>query len=225
VQVVRAAAAAAVSVAASVLVSLGACSSSTAPSADPVPCAGGFLGDASAAPTFDLQVITAQGSVVPVPDGGAVSLLTPPQGGEVVFAGVRATNLNACGAQLTGALRDEASGRVTLDMRTVNLIPTGDGWGVSGTTVDFVAANFANIPACPNQWSSTDVSGNPFHLEVTLTDSAGRVATRVIEVTPQCDGDPGCVCICKAGYLLGQACPTSVAGDGGDGGDAADAAD
>ena len=49
---------------------------------------------------------------VPLADGGPLAILQPPQGGRVVFVGVRATNVDGCGLQLTGALRDETSRQV-----------------------------------------------------------------------------------------------------------------
>ncbi|MGH7271445.1 MAG: hypothetical protein ACREJ3_13530, partial [Polyangiaceae bacterium] len=136
-----------------------ACSSPQSESSDGggEPCSAVFLGDAGGAPDFDFIVIGADGSVAPLSDGGTVMLVAPPQGGRVIYVGVRATNVDGCGLQLKGALRDEASGKVTVDMRTINLIPEGGGWGASGTASAPVAANFANVAACPNGWSSTDL--------------------------------------------------------------------
>ena len=100
--------------------------------------------------------------------------MRPLQGGEVLFVGARVTNVDACGLQLTGALRDEETQQVRFDTRTINLIPTGDGWGVTGTLGANVAgliSNFSNVPVCPNEWSTTDVDGHEYGLEVTITDS------------------------------------------------------
>ena len=154
-------------------------------------------------------------TVTPAVDGGRLPIIQPPQGGRVVFAGARATNVDGCGLQLTGALRDETSRQVRFDMRTVNLVGTGDGWGATGTgDVSGIISNFANVAVCPNQWSTTDVDGHTYQLEVDVLDRGGRAAKAVLEVTPYCSEPASaayCVCTCAAGYS-GQTCP---AGDGG----------
>jgi hypothetical protein len=192
------------------------CSPSSQPPGEP--CATGFLGSASSAPDFTFLVVNAHDSVLPLNDGDTVPMIFPPQGGRVIFAGARATNVDGCGLQLSGLLRDETSRVVTVDKRTVNLVPTGDGWGVSGAAnvpVSGAISNFANIPVCPNHWSTTDVYGHEYGLEVTIQDRGGRQLTKKIRVTPQC-GEPDrlaeCLCICKAGYIEGASCP-SDAGD------------
>jgi hypothetical protein len=176
------------------------------------PCPAGFLGRPTMAPDFDIQVLLADDTVVPLADGGTVPMLLPPQGGRVIFVGVRATNVDGCGLQLTAALRDLATGRVTLDSRTINLTAIGDGWGASaGATGSISAAigSFSNVPACPNEWSSIDLFGHTYGLEVTVVDRQKRQLTKKIEVVPEC-GQPDkltqCLCICMAGYVLGQPC-------------------
>jgi hypothetical protein len=141
-------------------------------------------------------------------------MLLPPQGGRVLFIGVRATNVDGCGLQLTGALRDLASGKASTDSRTINLISTGDGWGVSaisgGLAVSGVIASFSNINTCPNDWSMTDLYGNIYGLEVTIVDRHHKQLMKRIQVTPEC-GQPEnlgeCLCLCKAGHMLGMPCP------------------
>jgi hypothetical protein len=132
--------------------------------------------------------------------------MLPPQGGRVMFIGVRATNIGPCGVELTGTLRDLSSGQVRIDSRKTHLAPTGDGWG---TSVDTDISTFAMIPTCPNQWASTDVYGNTFELELSVLDKDGRTATKKLNVVPTC-GEPAdlaeCQCQCKKGYTLGQAC-------------------
>jgi hypothetical protein len=155
----------------------------------------------------------ADGASSPVADGGPVALIFPPQGGRVIFAGVRARNVDPCGVELSGALRDLATHQVRVDVRTVNLAATSDGYVAS---TDSSISTFANVPVCPNQWSSVDAFGQPYDLEMTLTDRAGRTASQKIRVVPACaepDRAAECRCICKEGYVLGEACPT----DGGAG--------
>ena len=53
-----------------------------------------------------------------------------------------------------------------------------------------------------------------------LTDRENRTLTKKIHVTPEC-GEPDnlseCLCICKANYVLGEACSAGPADAGGDG--------
>jgi len=175
------------------------------------PC--GFLGSTSAAPELQLLAVRSDTSVVPLNDGDSIAILTPPQGGRVVFVGVRATNLDGCGVQLNGGLVDPKTTQVRPDSRTVNLTPTSDGWGVSGSAHGSAAgaiSSFLNIPVCPNQWSTTDIEGNDYGLEVIVTDREGRKATKSIRVTPEC-GEPAnleqCQCLCRANYVTSQTCP------------------
>jgi hypothetical protein len=182
------------------------------------------LGDPSAAIDFQITTPGATMDLV-LHDGDPLGIDLPPQGGRVVFVGVRATNLEACGVQLSGALRDTTTQQVRVDARTVNLIPSGDGWGTSavqGTSPTSQLANYSNIPVCPNEWASTDIFDHPFALEVTLTDRHGRKATNAVQIVPKCIDDvqySRCQCICRVGYHLGDSCATDAGAD-----DASDAA-
>jgi hypothetical protein len=143
--------------------------------------------------------------------------------------GVRALNLDGCGAQVTGALRDLGSRQVRLDGRTVNLRKQADGWGTTGTgtttNLEDSAAigDYSNIPTCPNQWADVDVFDQPFELEVIVQDRRKKKASKIIRVTPRC-AEPGaketaCRCLCKHGYQLGEACGDDAGTDAGtDGG-------
>ncbi|HEY6458797.1 MAG TPA: hypothetical protein VIY73_01565 [Polyangiaceae bacterium] len=180
-------------------------------------CPVGFLGDEGGAPAFDIQILEADESVAQIADGASVPMILPPQGGRVIFVGVHATNVDGCELQLTGALRDLTTQEVRVDSRTINLIDTHDGYGVSGlpnTSVSSAITNFSNVALCPNEWSPTNIYGTQYGLEVTIQDREGRQVTNKIKVTPEC-GQPEnldqCLCICKGGYVLGESC-----GDGGD---------
>lgn len=168
-------------------------------------CALGFLGDESKPVEMTLIVRGVDGTSMTIDDGATVPLVTPPQGGKVIFIGVRATNLTPCAVALTGALRDPISQQVRVDGRALNLTPQPDGWGASA---DSNISTFANIPTCPNQWASQDLYNQTFVLEVSIKDPDGRTAKKTIQVTPQCaEIGTGCECSCKQGYILGQACP------------------
>jgi hypothetical protein len=188
-------------------------------------CPTGFLGDPTKDPVLELRALTADGTDVPLADGGDLAIIFPPQGGRVSFVGVRMTNIDGCGLTVTAALRDLTTQQVRLDGRTVNLRREADGWGASGmgtsTNLEDSAAigDYANVPLCPNQWASTDIFDNPFELEVVVKDrNKQKGATKKITVTPRCAEpgakETGCRCLCKVGYVLGENCGEIV--DGGD---------
>jgi hypothetical protein len=169
-------------------------------------CGIGTIGDTSQDIAIEITSPTPNGDVV-INDGDSLRIELPPQGGRVVFVGVRARNLEACSVQLSGALRDETSMQVRLDARTVNLLVADDGWGYTGPSTQI--ANYSNIPVCPNQWASTDIFDHPFQLEVTITDRHGRKGTKTVNVVPKCIDDvqfSRCQCICVKGYKLGDPC-------------------
>ena len=210
----------------SVVIAASACSSPTSPAspdAGPVVtdgggCGVGFLGDPSKDMVLEVRALHVDGTDQPLADHGDLALVFPPQGGRVAFVGVRATNVDPCGLQLTGALRDLATQQVRVDARTVNLIPSGDGWGTSAPPMQTISAArdaYSNVPLCPNQWASTDVFDHEFQLEVTVKDRLKRTSTTTIKVTPRCS-EPGheveCRCICKVNYVLGEACGAEDSG-------------
>jgi hypothetical protein len=183
-------------------------------------CTTGFAGDPTKDPEIVITVLGTGTTATTVNDGDMVPLIFPPQGGRVIFAGVRARNVEACGATITGAVRDKQTKQVRIDGRTVNLIPTGDGW-VETDPTDY--SSFSNVPVCPNQWSATNIYGTVYELEITLADRDGRTVTKKLDVTPVCaepENAAECACICKGGYKLGESCMDADAGaDGGDAGD------
>jgi hypothetical protein len=188
----------------------------------PSGCTVGFLGDAAAAPEFEFLALGADGAVSLLADGGTLPILVPPQGDRYVFPGVRATNIDGCQLELTAVLRDLSTRKIAFEHRFITLVSTGDGWGVSGVSGESIAvsaANFANVEVCPNLWSSTDIYGHQYGLEVMIQDQECRQATNKIDVTPEC-AEPAnaaeCLCLCKFGYVVGQPCD--------DGGSTSDAA-
>jgi hypothetical protein len=185
-------------------------------------CPTGFLGDPNEEPQVELISVRADGTAAPLTEGADLSVILPPQGGRVAFIGVRATNLDGCGVQLFGALRDLASKRIQVDGRTINLNKTSDGWGTSGSvTTDLTdvgqISNFSNVPLCPNQWADTDVFDQPFEVEVTVTDRRKKKKTVTMKVVPRCNEpgkEQGCRCLCKKGYTLGESCGLDGGVDG-----------
>lgn len=190
-------------------------------------CETGYLGDLAAPAQIELRALKADGTDVPLASGDDLAIVFPPQGGRVAFVGVRATNVDGCGFQVVGAVRDPRTLQVRLDGRTVNLRRDADGWGSTGKGVstDLESAddigNYSNVPLCPNQWAEQDIFDQPFELEVQVKDRRGKTATAKITVTPRC-AEPGsklasCRCLCKRGYVLGESCGEDAgAGSGGE---------
>jgi hypothetical protein len=184
--------------------------------AAPSTCAAGYLGDPTKDIALELRALRADGTDVPLNEGDDLAIVFPPQGGRVSFIGVRAINLDGCGAQVIGALRDLGSRQVRVDGRTVNLTREADGWGTTGqgttTNIEDSAAigDYSNVPVCPNEWADVDVFDQPFEVEVKIVDRSKKTATKVIKVTPRCSesGAKGiaCRCLCKHGYVLGESC-------------------
>lgn len=123
----------------------------------------------------------------------------------MILVGVRAENIDPCGVELVGSIRDPVTKQVRLDHRTTNLRSTG----AVAESVPEDMSSYANIPACPNQWASSDVDGHLFELTVTVTDRAGRTAEKTLSAQPYCsepENEAECLCICQQGYVLGQMC-------------------
>lgn len=178
----------------------------TTTTTDTATCTLSYLGNPDADPQLEIIALDPEYVSHPVADGADVSILFPPQGGRVIFAGVRATNIDPCGVILTGGIRDTTSMQVRFDIRTVNLPPQPDGWGAS---LDSEIATFANIPVCPNQWASQDVFDNDYELTVRVEDARGKTAEKVVTVRPVCNEtgfEDECLCICKHNYQLGEVC-------------------
>lgn len=190
-----------------------------------VGCTLPFIGDSTKETELEIIVLKADYTSTPVAEGDSVALIFPPQGGRVIFAGVRARNIDPCSIQLAGALRDLDTAQLRVDARTINLEATSDGWGSSS---DADIASFANVPICPNQWSKTNIHGTKYELEVSITDRAKHKVTKKVSVIPACaepENAAECNCICKGGYILGEMCDGGVAtssssgsGSGGAGG-------
>jgi hypothetical protein len=179
--------------------------SSPKPDATPSgPCPMGDLG-AGATPEIAVVARTADGRSEPVAPGASLPLVEPPQGGQVVFVGVRARNIDGCGLLVTATLRDAASGRaVGVDARPVDLARAVDGWGETPSPDDI--STYANVPVCPNPDAARALDGLPYVLEVSVKDRAGRTASATLDVVPSCAEPSLCPCECRAGADLGSSC-------------------
>jgi hypothetical protein len=138
-----------------------------------------------------------------------VPLILPPQGGKVIFVGVRAKNLDGCPIMITASLRDICDQSIIgLDRRPILLEPAGDGWGEPKQPTEIV--NYSNLPACPATSASRNVQGEPYTLTVQIEDKNGRTAEKSLMVTPFCAEvqiHNECICECAKGAVLGAMCP------------------
>ena len=167
-----------------------------------------FVGDQAATPLLAPVRQSAGGGLAPVADGDALSLVVPPQGGEVLLVGVRALNIDGCPLTLSASLVLSTGAVAAFERRPVNLRPAADGWLQPANPSGL--ADFANLPACPIAGLHQSIDGAPAQLVLDAEDQAGRQAHAVVTVVPTCDvaGSAGtCRCLCAAGYVLGAPCP------------------
>lgn len=191
---------------------LAACTDDSAPCPD-------FVGDSNAGVELELSTLNPSGTAAPLADGARVRLVLPPQGGRVVFAGVRAKNICAGAVQVTASLRDDCTGRIIgLEGRPIVLARDADGWAAAPAPSEL--SSYANIAVCPNHVAARDLYDTPYRLELTLKDRLGRSATKNLSVTPGCDTASEaeeCRCLCQRDYVLGQSCHTTPDAGGGGG--------
>ncbi|MSP58741.1 MAG: hypothetical protein EXR72_00080 [Myxococcales bacterium] len=160
-----------------------------------------------------LEVVVDGGArMVDVSDGDTVFLLPPPQGGFVIYAGVRAKNFDPCGAIVKGQLRHPADHTPAsdFDRRSADYVPAppsspwGAGWFVPRALGSF--SMVPNIPVCPDNTGGGALDATLL-LEVTLTDKSGRSATVARTVKTTCPKDaclPECACTCSPNYMSGK---------------------
>jgi hypothetical protein len=145
----------------------------------------------------------------PIVDDGPVELYSPPQGGQVLLVGLEARNVLGCEASITGSLRDPATGaELGGEGRPTQLVEGADGWGRLAFPPIAVTAN---VTACPLNDLTRDVDGNPWRLDLALSDERGMTATWTGTVTPFCDPSgpdaESCRCQCDADFVFGEPCP------------------
>ncbi|HEY0255491.1 MAG TPA: hypothetical protein VGC41_28375 [Kofleriaceae bacterium] len=159
-------------------------------------------GDLGAAPQIELYQDTGTGSGAMIQAMDSVPLIQPPQGGWVFYVVPRISNMDACGIQLATSLVDTVSGQVVVfESRPSTLMDDGNGWAVA-----INEGSYGLVAACPQVTPSRDLDNETYTLTVTATDTAGRMATTSIPITPTCS-DSFCTCQCAKDYQLGQVCP------------------
>jgi hypothetical protein len=175
----------------------------------PARCKTGFIGDRSQ-PVEIAAVLATDGAsqiLSAVKAGDPVPLEPPPQGGYVMYVGAQVRNLDACGAEIRGSLRDPVTDdEIGFDARTTNLVLGADGWGRPDPSNN---SNVSNVNGCPD-YTAKDVQNQPYNLRVTVVDRSGRSGSVTLPIRPTCDqiADPlvrrDCVSTCSANYVLGK---------------------
>lgn len=194
----------------------------------PFQCPYDYNGDPAAPMEIEVFYLGADDKNHDVTDGAVLDMIEPPQGGRVIFVGVRAKNVSPCGVSISAGLRDPINNKVNFESRSVNLVPDGSGFAVSRLGE---VASYANTPTCFNTWSAQNLFDGDYTLEVTVEDNDGHKAEKTFAVTATCSdkslaGNSGqavidqCMCICKTGYMLGEDCAAGGGGTGGAGGGA-----
>lgn len=125
-----------------------------------------------------------------------VPLIGAPQGGHILLVGARVQTTdkvgNLCQLQINAALRDPRNNRVVgLEERPMTVRAEADGWAVP-THGDSIS-NLANVAVCPTSAASVSVDGNPFSLEVRLSQAGAVIAQTSVSIVPACaTGDSYC---------------------------------
>jgi len=197
----------------------------------PAPAAN-TLGDPTQPMQLEPFYLGADGNAHDAVACGGLDLVFPPQGGHVVFAGVRATNLDGCRVTIAAALRDPSTGSaIGADRRTINLYPIAGrpGWGTASTAGDAMNGfgGVANVAVCPN-FGTVDVQGRERILELTVVDASGHRGTISTPVVPRClQSDPAaraaCECDCAHDFSPAKCAPDGSARTDWDAGDQGDA--
>jgi hypothetical protein len=174
---------------------------------DPPRCPAGFIGDPKLPPEGIMVYTNGYDRVLhDVMPGDAIPLEPPPQGGYVMYVAARVKNMDACGIEFRGRLRDPATGNeVGFDARSATLQKGADGYGRPDPGNN---ANLSNVNGCPD-YTAKDVHLETYDIEVTVVDRQGRRLDLKHPVVPTCmishpDIQKDCECTCKANYFLGK---------------------
>jgi hypothetical protein len=136
----------------------------------------------------------------------SVTLVRPPQGGFVVFAGWEAHDVAEETVRVAGRIRALSSGAVLAeDVRVTRLVASGGTW-----TPDLASYfNVANIAVCP--FDGLDDRGEQrFRLEIQIDEPrSGRSGVGARDVTLTCAQPDAamqrlCACECAGNFRLGK---------------------
>lgn len=182
-----------------------------------------FYGDEGAAPVGELVFLDEDSQLQTLEPGQAVPTLLPPQGGKVILVGARVRNMDLCSLQANGGVFDDCQrpariiGREGRGLRMVENDVIGFAEPLDPTTL----TNYVNIPLCGNFSSSRDIDGEPYRVEIRLSDRARRSLVLSADITPFCAGVPGaddgvfaqCECECDADYAFDRTCDDVIVDD------------
>jgi hypothetical protein len=145
-----------------------------------------------------------QDAIITTMPDDRVPMRIPPQGGWAVILGVRARNLDGCGATITTSFRDICNDRILkVDVRPMNLEDNGDGRGI--TTLDTVS----NLQLCPTATAERNLFEEPFRFTIEVMDYDGRFGLTQMQFVPTCPADtPMCECECDQRHVIGVCPPT-----------------
>jgi hypothetical protein len=141
-----------------------------------------------------IMVVSEANSMIrDVVEGGAVPLIRPIQGGQILLVGVRVRSDAACTYRAAGTVHDLTTDvQLGRDERTLELLPQPDGyaWPEQG----FVP--LINVPVCPSGAATGRIDASPLTLRVVLaTEDDAPVLTLEKAVVPTCS-DAGCTADC-----------------------------
>jgi len=186
----------------------------------PIEC---FHGDEGQQPEGELVFLDENFQLQDLAPGQAVPLLLPPQGGKVAFIGARLKNMDLCSLQANGGVFDDCPaqpriiGREGRGIQMVVNDATGFAEPADPTTIN----NYVNVPLCGNFTSSRDIDGEPYRVEIRISDRARRSLVLEADITPFCAGTPGgedgvfaqCTCECDADFDFDAACEDVIVDD------------
>ena len=145
-----------------------------------------------------------------VNDGDSVSLLFAPQGGHVLFIGVRVRNLDSTKIELSSRILDPTTKAIVQqDIRDTKMVAVPGEPGLLQTDSSHISL-VSNIALCPD-YNDFDIVDQPYVMQILVTEenAQGSTGSVTLKVTPMCPpGDGGasllCNCECHAGYTLGK---------------------
>src|SRR5262249_48132855 len=149
----------------------------------------------------ELEIVhhDSNGMMVVTEEDAAIPLSSGPQGGEIIFIGARARNLDVCNLTISVALRDSCDNHIeALDQRPETLEPQSDGWAIPAFPEQ--PTNYSALPVCPKAGQKHDIQGYRYLLHVTVKDPSGKSAEASLNVTPVCPPGPDhndCLCDCR----------------------------
>jgi hypothetical protein len=143
-----------------------------------------------------------------VNDGDTVDLVFPPQGGFVMFVGVKVRGLSSPNVRLEASLLDTNGTSLASDTRQLTLHPASNDATLWLPDLSSYV-DVANITVCPS-YDNVDRFGRPYQLECSVTELStqrtGKTRRLVVPACRQTDVSlqQRCRCLCAANYTDGK---------------------